>query len=60
MYIVIKTTKNIMTLIFTNITFDNDKKIFRDTVVEQMVAETLQSDGTCFETFRRINVFARK
>ena len=33
---------------------------FRDFVVEQMVHETVQEDGRCFETFRRINVFARK
>jgi trans-aconitate methyltransferase len=37
-----------------------DKRPFRDTVVEQMVKETLQADGRCFETFRRINVFAKK
>ena len=36
------------------------KQEFRDFVVERMIAETLQLDGTCFETFRRINVFARK
>jgi len=39
---------------------DGDKQIFRDTVVEQMVEETIQPDETCFETFRRINVFAKK
>jgi trans-aconitate 2-methyltransferase len=33
---------------------------FRDFVVEQMVRETIQESGRCFETFRRINVFARK
>lgn len=33
---------------------------FRDAVVERMIDETVQADGTCFETFRRINVFARK
>ncbi len=37
-----------------------DKQGFRDTVVEKMVKETLQPDGTCFETFRRINAFAKK
>ena len=37
-----------------------DKQGFRDTVVEKMVKETLQNDNRCFETFRRINVFARK
>ncbi len=33
---------------------------FRNEVVHKMVAKTIQPDGTCFETFRRINVFARK
>ena len=37
-----------------------DKQIFRNAVVEQMVKETIQGDGTYFETFRRINVFAKK
>lgn len=37
-----------------------DKKTFRDTMVERMIKETIQNDGTCFETFRRINVFAKK
>ncbi|OHB67165.1 MAG: methyltransferase type 11 [Planctomycetes bacterium RBG_13_62_9] len=36
------------------------KQAFRNFVVEQMLRETLQADGRCFETFRRINVFARK
>lgn len=35
-------------------------KAFRDTVIEKMVQETLQNDGTCFETFRRINLKAVK
>ncbi|MBN2288606.1 MAG: methyltransferase domain-containing protein [Candidatus Glassbacteria bacterium] len=40
---------------------DGEKKDrFRATVVERMVKATLQEDGTCFETFRRINLFARK
>ncbi|MHC4124094.1 MAG: class I SAM-dependent methyltransferase [Planctomycetota bacterium] len=38
----------------------SDKQPFRDTVVKRMVKETIQPDGTCFETFRRINVFAKK
>jgi trans-aconitate 2-methyltransferase len=38
----------------------SDKKKFRDYVVEKMVQETLQPDGRCFETFRRINLRARK
>ena len=33
---------------------------FRDEVVERMLKRTGQLDGTCLETFRRINVFARK
>jgi trans-aconitate 2-methyltransferase len=36
------------------------KRGFRDYVVEKMIEATLQKDGTCFETFRRINVWARK
>lgn len=37
-----------------------DRQRFRDAVVERMISETMQQDGTCFETFRRINVLARK
>ena len=37
-----------------------DKQTFRDSVVKQMIIETSRPDGTCFETFRRINVFAKK
>lgn len=36
------------------------KQGFRDEVVRRMVDKTSQPDGTCFETFRRINVLARK
>lgn len=36
------------------------KDRFRNEVVGRMVDRTLQSDGTCFETFRRINVLAQK
>jgi trans-aconitate 2-methyltransferase len=39
---------------------DRDKERFRNRVVEQMVKETRQGDGRCFETFRRVNVFAKK
>jgi len=39
---------------------DADKQLFRNTVVERMIKETLQDDGACFETFRRVNVFAKK
>jgi hypothetical protein len=34
------------------------KKLFRDAVVERMIEKTKQRDGTYFETFRRINVYA--
>lgn len=37
-----------------------DKGPFRELVVRSMIEQTRRSDGTCFETFRRINVFARK
>jgi trans-aconitate methyltransferase len=33
---------------------------FRDRVVESMLERTRQTDGRYWETFRRINVFARK
>jgi trans-aconitate 2-methyltransferase len=39
---------------------ENDQASFRDTVVEKMIQTTIQPDGTCFETFRRINVLAKK
>lgn len=39
---------------------EKDKKAFRDTVVDRMIQETSQKDGTCFETFRRANLQARK
>jgi trans-aconitate 2-methyltransferase len=37
-----------------------DRQLFRDFVVAQMIRATRQEDGRCFETFRRINVSARK
>ncbi len=37
-----------------------DKQCFRDTVVERMIEQTIQKDARCFETFRRINTFAKK
>jgi trans-aconitate 2-methyltransferase len=37
-----------------------DRNSFRDFVVARMIEETRQGDGRCFETFRRINLFARK
>ena len=39
---------------------DEDKQAFRNAVVERMMERTLQDDGRCFETFRRINVRAKK
>ena len=39
---------------------EGQKREFRDYVVRRMIAETRQGDGRCFETFRRINVSARK
>jgi trans-aconitate 2-methyltransferase len=39
---------------------EHDKPPFRDYVVRRMIEETRQEDGTCFETFRRINLLARK
>jgi hypothetical protein len=39
---------------------EKDKAPFREFVVRRMIEETEQSDGRCFETFRRVNVFARK
>ena len=37
-----------------------ERRRFRDTVVERMIEQTQQDDGTYFETFRRMNVWARK
>jgi len=37
-----------------------DKPDFRNTVIMRMLEETKQEDGTCFETFRRLNVYAKK
>ena len=37
-----------------------EKESFRDYTVEKMIEETLQADERCFETFRRINLSARK
>ena len=39
---------------------DRDKDAFRQFVVGRMIEETKQDDSRCFETFRRINVSARK
>lgn len=37
-----------------------DRSEFRDHVAKRMIEETIQEDGRCFETFRRINVVAEK
>ncbi len=39
---------------------EQERAPFRDYVVKRMIEETLQPDGTCFETFRRINLKAEK
>jgi len=39
---------------------EDQRSSFRDYVVQRMIEETLQPDGTCFETFRRINLKAEK
>ena len=39
---------------------ESDRPAFRDFVVGRMIRRTRQSDGRCFETFRRINVSACK
>lgn len=39
---------------------DTVKQSFRDLAVNKMIEETLQKDGTYFEAFRRVNLFARK
>ena len=36
------------------------KREFRQEVIDKMLQKTMQSDGTCFETFRRIQVSAQK
>lgn len=39
---------------------DDVKTSFRNEVIEEMIERTLQPDGTCFETFRRLNVVLKK
>lgn len=45
---------------FLAVLANGEKAAFRDTVVNAMIERTMQPDGRCFETFRRINVLARK
>jgi trans-aconitate 2-methyltransferase len=39
---------------------DSHKTGFRDYVVNEMIRKTRQDDGRCFETFRRVNLYAKK
>ncbi|WP_406658081.1 methyltransferase domain-containing protein [Methanolobus sp. ZRKC2] len=45
---------------FMNALPEESYALFRDTVIEKTKAAALQADGTYFEAFRRINVFAVK
>lgn len=36
------------------------KSAFRQEVIAEMLKKTQQPDGTCFETFRRLQVYAQK
>jgi trans-aconitate methyltransferase len=45
---------------FMKLVDDEHKENFRQYVIEHMIQKTRQADGRCFETFRRINVVARK
>jgi trans-aconitate methyltransferase len=45
---------------FLNHISESKKKPFRDYVVQKTLKLTKQADGTFFEVFRRLNVFARK
>ena len=37
-----------------------DKNNFKKEVIDRMIKLTIKNDGRCFETFRRINVYAKK
>ncbi len=39
---------------------EDKKGLFREIVIEQVIKETLQENGRCFEEFRRMNVLAKK
>jgi len=39
---------------------DSKKESFRKAVIDSMISITRGEDGRCFETFRRINVYAKK
>lgn len=39
---------------------DMRKSAFRKEVIDEMIEKTKQPDGTCFETFRRLRIYAEK
>jgi trans-aconitate methyltransferase len=39
---------------------DIQKSNFREFVVRRMIEDVKQPDGRCFETFRRVNVYAKR
>ena len=39
---------------------DKEKTIFRDEVISEMIKKTQQPNGTYFETFRRLKIYAQK
>lgn len=45
---------------FIKLVSDEHKEEFRQFVIGRMIQKTCHADGRCFETFRRINVVARK
>jgi trans-aconitate 2-methyltransferase len=45
---------------FMQLVADEHKEEFRQYVIDRMIEKTCQADGRCFETFRRINLVARK
>ena len=45
---------------FMKLVSDERKEDFRQFIIERMIQKTRHADGRCFETFRRINVVARK
>lgn len=45
---------------FMNVIPKEKKAAFREDIIQLMLERTLQPDGTCFETFRRIHVKAVK
>jgi trans-aconitate methyltransferase len=45
---------------FIKLVDGKQKGKFRDIVINEMIKRSEQADGRCFETFRRINVFAKK